>query len=177
MSHKALRCLLPLVALVVLLTAACTPVRRQDAAAIPLLPVEYVAQRDGVSWLRAPLRVHDTRLPLVEYDADGNISTRIVDDFLFPTDVLIVYSEQPEEVRVFLRRSPHGGCLLLYYEEQTGQDARFEDPCYGSRFDLAGQYIEGPSPRHLDQLPARIEEGMIWITAEIVYGSPSPVVH
>lgn len=173
MLHKTLPCLLALVAL---LLAACTPVRRQDAAAIPLLPVEYVAQRDGVSWLRAPLRVHDTRLPLVVYDRNGNVSMRIVDDFLFPTDVLIVYAEQTEEARVFLRRSPHGGCLLLYYEEQAGQDARFEDPCFGSRFDLAGQYISGPSPRNLDELPARVEEGMIWVTPEIVYGSPSPVM-
>jgi Rieske Fe-S protein len=150
--------LLPLVALLV---AACAPLRRQEAAAIPLLPVEYVAQRDGVSWLRAPLRVHDTQLPLVVYDGNGNVSIRTVDDTLFPTDVLIVYSTQNDEVRVFLRRSPHGGCLLLYYE---GQDARFEDPCYGSRFDLAGKYISGPSPRHLDQLPATIQGDMIWVT-------------
>jgi cytochrome b6-f complex iron-sulfur subunit len=28
---------------------------------------------------------------------------------------------------------------------------RFESPCYGSKFELNGQYIEGPSPRSLDR--------------------------
>ena len=160
---------LPLLAL---LLVACTPVRRQETAAVPLVPLDLVRQAGGVIWWRAPLRIHDTQLPLVEYDRNGNASSRIVDDILFPTDVLIVLAEQTEEVRVFLRRSPHGGCLLLYRQDR----ARFEDPCYGSLFDLAGQYIDGPSRRHLDELPATIQGEMIWVTPEIVYGQPSLVM-
>lgn len=41
----------------------------------------------------------------------------------------------------------HLGCLPKW----SDTNGRFECPCHGSKFELAGQYIEGPAPRALDR--------------------------
>lgn len=150
--------------------AACTappPERR----ATPLIPIEEVTQAGGVTWRRAPFHVRDSHLQLAVYDAQGQIhmQTEVAD--LFPTDVLIVYDAATQQPSVFLRRSPHGGCLLNW--DATNQ--RFEDPCYGSQFDRNGNYVSGPSPRNLDRLQAAVRDNMIWVINEVLYGEPSPV--
>lgn len=173
MLHRPMLHRMVLLLLVALSVTSCRTISRQAVDDVPLVPVEMAEGIDGVMWWRAPLRIQDVQLPLIVFDVNGNAHTRIVNDSMFPTDVLIVYSKQENSARVFLRRSPHGGCLLLYKEEGP----RFEDPCFGSRFDLEGKYISGPSQRHLDQLPATIQGNMIWVTPQIVYGLPSPVMH
>lgn len=166
MPHKVSAALL----LLTFVIAGCRPVQERPLADVPLVPVSFVTQGGFPAiWWRAPVRVQDERMPVVEYDVNGNVSWRTVNESMFPTDVLIVYTEETNTARVFLRRSPHGGCLLLLREDPV----RFEDPCYGSRFDLEGNYLDGPSPRHLDQLPATLRGNMIWMTPQIVYGGPS----
>lgn len=41
----------------------------------------------------------------------------------------------------------HLGCLPKWSETNE----RFECPCHGSKFELSGEYIEGPAPRNLDR--------------------------
>jgi cytochrome b6-f complex iron-sulfur subunit len=48
----------------------------------------------------------------------------------------------------------HLGCLYKWSE--TNQ--RFECPCHGSKFTAAGDYIEGPAPRSLDQFVVEVVE-------------------
>ena len=105
-------------------------------------------------------------MPIVGYTAGGEPDYQVYNEVVFPTDVWIVLDDGI--IRTFLARSPHGGCFILWDEEKQ----YFHDPCYGSRFTEDGKYIEGPAQRDLDQLPARMENGMIWITNEIVYGEP-----
>jgi Rieske Fe-S protein len=107
---------------------------------------------------------------MLQFDASGNRALRYFDEMFFPVDLMIVYSEESQTAIVFLRRSPHGGCLLLWNQA----DSRLNDPCFGSNFDLAGNYMSGPSPRDLDQLPASVRDGMIWVTPEIIYGETHP---
>ena len=81
--------------------------------------------------------------------------------------MFIVYDSEHEAARVFLARSPHMGCLLNWKPETQS----FEDPCYGSRFSIAGVYESGPSPRSLDELPAEVKDQVIWVKNELVYGT------
>lgn len=157
-----------------LLLTACLrpapPVNEPKIKLWPLAPVDYVVAQGGVISLRAPFRTRDRQYPLVSYQADGEREYREYDEFLWPTDVFVLADPAllaPDETpRVFLARSPHGGCLLKWeYAEQS-----FSDPCYGSRFDATGRYISGPSPRHLDRLPSEVRVGVIWVRNEIIYG-------
>jgi len=153
-----------------LLLYACSTEGNALEQEIPLVPLEYVTSSGGVVWLRAPLRVWDSQLQLVEYGADGERQGRFYDEVVFPTDVLVVYSEETRTVSVFLRRSPHGGCLLLW----DADSLVIRDPCFGSKFDRTGKYISGPAPRSLDRLSASIRNGMVWLGSEVSYGEPHP---
>jgi Rieske Fe-S protein len=42
---------------------------------------------------------------------------------------------------------PHLGCKVPF----CATSGRFECPCHGSIFDIAGEYIAGPSPRGMDR--------------------------
>jgi cytochrome b6-f complex iron-sulfur subunit len=49
-------------------------------------------------------------------------------------------------------RSPDDGCWF----EWVTWDQRFINPCSGSKFQVDGTYIEGPSPRNLDRYHMRV---------------------
>ena len=150
--------------------ASCTSRPAGPIGDVPLIPVVLVTQAGGIVPFRAPIRIRDAQLQMVEYDAAGKLSLRSYDEVVFPIDLMITYSEDTQQALVFLRRSPHGGCLLLWNNLAN----RLDDPCLGSKFDLTGQHISGPSRRNLDQLPANVRDGIIWVTPEVVYGALHP---
>lgn len=153
-----------------LIVSSCRAEQKPPDRQIPLVPLAYVAQGGGVVPWRAPLHVRDTQLQLAEYGPAGEREMRLYDDVVFPTDVLVVKSEADQEVSVYLRRSPHGGCLLLWDAERS----LIHDPCFGSKFDPKGEYVSGPARRNLDQLPASIREEVVWVGSEVIYGEPHP---
>ncbi len=55
-------------------------------------------------------------------------------------------------VRVFSSICPHLGCAVDW--DPAGR--RFLCPCHGSIFGADGRVLGGPSPRSLDELPARV---------------------
>ena len=57
-----------------------------------------------------------------------------------------------EGVRSLYMVCTHLGCLYNW----SDSNERFECPCHGSKFTLAGDYIEGPAPRSLDQFEVRM---------------------
>lgn len=150
------------------LITACSlsrPIEMQD---YPLLPVNHPSLERGVTWIRAPFRIHDQSYPLTTYTETGEIMYKEYDEILFPTDVYIVLMSGMTTPSVFLARSPHGGCIV----EWRPDEELLVDPCFGSRFDLEGQYMWGPAQRDLDKLPSKIQNGMIWVRNEIIYGDP-----
>jgi menaquinol-cytochrome c reductase iron-sulfur subunit len=63
------------------------------------------------------------------------------------------------EVTVFSPICPHLGCGYNW----DPQTEHFECPCHGSVFDRDGKVLAGPAPRPLDTLPAKIEDGELWV--------------
>ena len=59
---------------------------------------------------------------------------------------------------------PHEGCEVLWEQERN----RFSCPCHESYFAADGSRISGPSPRDLDPLPTRVEDGKL----QVQYGLP-----
>lgn len=54
---------------------------------------------------------------------------------------------------------PHLGCGYRWNPETS----RFECPCHASTFDIDGKVQGGPAPRGLDELPSRVEEGVLYV--------------
>lgn len=59
---------------------------------------------------------------------------------------------------------PHEGCEVLWEKERN----RFSCPCHESYFTADGARLTGPSPRDLDPLPTRIQDGKL----QVQYNSP-----
>jgi menaquinol-cytochrome c reductase iron-sulfur subunit len=57
------------------------------------------------------------------------------------------------DVRVFSATCTHLGCQILW----DGDAKRFRCPCHGGVYDVNGQVLEGPPPRPLDVVEAKIE--------------------
>lgn len=71
------------------------------------------------------------------------------------------------EVHALFQKCPHLGCRVPFCS--TSQ--RFECPCHGSKFNLVGEYIEGPTPRGLDRFPVAIEDEKVLVdTGELLEG-------
>jgi hypothetical protein len=171
--------------LFVVFLAACSIERPQSQVEhIPLVPLDQIMEASEavgeVVSLRAPIHTQDDRYPYFGYSPSGEHFGRNEDEILFPTDVLVVLVN--EEVKhVFLARSPHGSCFIRWnagwpFSEIPKWDAGdyFDEPCYGSKWDLEGNYISGPSPRDMDELPFEIKDGMLWVGGEIIYGETHP---
>jgi nitrite reductase/ring-hydroxylating ferredoxin subunit len=160
---------LVVIILCLLAVSGCT--RQEELALpeeIPLIPVRQVTSTGGIAPLRAPLRVHDPTYPLVHWTAEGERVYDTYDLVLFPTDLIVVFTEGMATPVVFLARSPHGGCLVQWNAERD----EFVDPCYGSHFARAGEQVQGPAQRGLDRLPAEVRGEMIWVRGEMITGEP-----
>ena len=59
---------------------------------------------------------------------------------------------------------PHEGCEVLWDSQRN----QFACPCHESYFAADGARISGPSPRGLDQLPTRVQDGKL----QVQYGLP-----
>jgi menaquinol-cytochrome c reductase iron-sulfur subunit len=57
---------------------------------------------------------------------------------------------------------PHMGCTVAYRQGQND----FYCPCHGSVFKADGTHVSGPSPRGMDPLPHKIEDGKLLVKFE-----------
>lgn len=65
--------------------------------------------------------------------------------------------ESPTDLRVLSGICPHAGCAVEFNSKQK----QFVCPCHKATFDATGKRIEGPSPRDLDPLDARVGDNRI----------------
>lgn len=63
---------------------------------------------------------------------------------------------------VFSPVCPHLGCGYRW----DAVDRKFKCPCHGSTFDINGRVLGGPAPRDLDTLPAKVENGILYVKYE-----------
>jgi cytochrome b6-f complex iron-sulfur subunit len=70
------------------------------------------------------------------------------------------------------QKCPHLGCRVPFCESS----GRFECPCHGSKYNIRGEYIEGPAPRGMDRFPIKIDGGQVFVdTVAVVEGPPRGV--
>jgi menaquinol-cytochrome c reductase iron-sulfur subunit len=58
-----------------------------------------------------------------------------------------------KQVKVFSGTCTHLGCQVLW----DGEAKKFNCPCHGGAYDASGQVLEGPPPRPLTTIEARVE--------------------
>lgn len=69
------------------------------------------------------------------------------------------------------QKCPHLGCRVPFCES-SGQ---FECPCHGSKYNIGGEWIEGPAPRGLDRYALTIDSTTGTLTADtstLIVGPP-----
>jgi menaquinol-cytochrome c reductase iron-sulfur subunit len=76
-------------------------------------------------------------------------------------DVWVV--KKPDgSLNVFSPICPHLGCGYRWDESAR----HFVCPCHLSVYDINGKVLSGPAPRPLDTLPARVEDGILYVQFE-----------
>lgn len=96
--------------------------------------------------------------------ADLNFADQDVDAFIRETTLRSVWAvkNSASDVTVFSPICPHLGCRYNW----DSQSDHFVCPCHGSVFSKDGKVVAGPTPRPLDTLPTKIENGDLYIEWE-----------
>jgi cytochrome b6-f complex iron-sulfur subunit len=80
---------------------------------------------------------------------------------------LYVANAGGKELFALSQKCPHLGCRVPYCQTS----GRFECPCHGSIYDIAGEYISGPAPRGMDRFPLSLEGDVVFVdTSETILG-------
>jgi len=80
-----------------------------------------------------------------------------------PIGAVYVQKVSDTELRVFNVECPHAGCSVDYKADKRG----FLCPCHNSLFAQTGKRSEtSPSPRDLDSLEYKIQDGDVWVKFE-----------
>ena len=61
------------------------------------------------------------------------------------------------ELYALSQKCPHLGCRVPFCDSS----GRFECPCHGSKYNLGGEWIEGPAPRGMDRYQLTLEGGKL----------------
>jgi Rieske Fe-S protein len=70
------------------------------------------------------------------------------------------------------QKCPHLGCRVPFCDSS----GRFECPCHGSKYNIRGEYIEGPAPRGMDRFLIKVSGDRVLVdTATVVEGPPRGV--
>jgi cytochrome b6-f complex iron-sulfur subunit len=73
------------------------------------------------------------------------------------------------EIYALSQKCPHLGCRVPFCDSS----GRFECPCHGSKYDLGGEWIEGPAPRGMDRFDLRLVGGtLVADTSKVIDGPP-----
>lgn len=66
------------------------------------------------------------------------------------------------------QKCPHLGCRVPFCDSS----GRFECPCHGSKYNLGGEWIEGPAPRGMDRFPLKLDASgtLVADTSKVITG-------
>ncbi len=67
------------------------------------------------------------------------------------------------------QKCPHLGCHVPYCESS----GRFECPCHGSIYDLAGEHIAGPAPRGMDRFNVKLDGQNVVVDTGVLEPGPA----
>jgi len=138
-------------ALVLLVNGAVAAIGGALSALLGVFALKPAAAASRERWIRAgALSDLEPSVPsvrvLVVPRVDGWYRART------PQTVFLVWDGQ-KAVRAVSATCTHLGCQVHW----DGKDGKFRCPCHGGVYDPTGKVLEGPPPRPLDSLEARID--------------------
>ncbi len=68
------------------------------------------------------------------------------------------------ELFAISQKCPHLGCAVPFCEGS----GRFECPCHGSVYNVAGEWVSGPAPRGMDRYPVQIVDGRVTVNTMVL---------
>jgi len=83
------------------------------------------------------------------------------------------YLVHPEggEIIALSQKCPHLGCKVSWCDSNQ----KFECPCHGSKFNILGERLEGPTPRGLDSYPIEVgEDKLVYVDTGSKKDGPAP---
>ena len=78
----------------------------------------------------------------------------------FERKELIYINRNDQDITVFSAICPHAACLIRKNDEGFGC------PCHKSNFANDGIVLSGPSPRSLDRLDTKVQDGRLYVKYE-----------
>ena len=138
-------------ALVLFVNGAIATIGGALSALLGAFALKATASANGERWIRAgALSDLEPSVPavrvLVVPRVDGWYRERT------PQTVFLVWDGK-KEVRAVSATCTHLGCQVRW----EGKESKFRCPCQDGVYDATGQVLEGPPPRSLDSLEARID--------------------
>lgn len=134
-----------------------------------------VAWKTGVSVLavEAAWTSYEALRPLAEARAGGEFDVGVASRFEEKTATWIrqasLYVTRVKGDLFALSQScPHLGCRVPFCEAS----GRFECPCHGSKYDLAGEWLEGPSPHGMNRHPIEVKDGQVTVDTRVLEKGP-----
>jgi cytochrome b6-f complex iron-sulfur subunit len=116
--------------------------------------------------------------PLTTGAAGAKISVGDIADFAegtatyVPAGRMYVVNTQ-KQVFALSQKCPHLGCKIPFCESS----GRFECACHGSIFDLAGEFIAGPTPRGMDRYDVVLDGRNVVVDTGHLTQGPDRGVH
>lgn len=91
--------------------------------------------------------------------ATPGVITRLPRMDISPVAIFLVRDDAGQFLALYAR-DPFRGCRIQWLQAAE----RFEDPCFGSKYNKAGDWLEGPSPRGLDRFGVSVTtDGNVWV--------------
>jgi cytochrome b6-f complex iron-sulfur subunit len=104
-----------------------------------------------------PLFIPEGRFYLVYYEGTGD------------SPVYAATGAAEVKLQALYRKCVHLGCSVPHCETSM----LFECPCHGSKYQLTGEYFQGPAPRGLDRFPVAVEGAAVMVdTGSVQTGPP-----
>jgi cytochrome b6-f complex iron-sulfur subunit len=99
----------------------------------------------------------------------GNVSKYAAEGAVYVPEGRLFVANTGTHLYALSQRCPHLGCRVPFCESS----GRFECPCHGSKYDLGGEWIEGPAPRGMDRFELLVDKatgGLVADTSKLVTG-------
>jgi cytochrome b6-f complex iron-sulfur subunit len=112
--------------------------------------------------------------PLANLDGTGTLSLRPEDAYpegsaTFVREGHLYVTRAKGQLFAVSQKCPHLGCRVPFCEGS----GRFECPCHGSIYNVAGEHIAGPAPRGLDRYPIVVENGRVSVDLAVLVEGPA----
>jgi len=66
------------------------------------------------------------------------------------------------EIYALSQKCPHLGCRVPFCDSSGW----FECPCHGSKYDIGGEWVEGPAPRGMDRFSLKVDSATGTLVAD-----------